>query len=158
MSLEHSETSSAGPRSPSTTDDSQIRSLSIDILDGDHHDLFTRAITRILFTEVAELAYAQIIDGLPLTRVIYESRGGKLPKGHPLHSAHQELCPGMLDKVRQFREEFAPEILSIDSRVSWKLPRVVFLLGELTFLLDSCSLRTKLPLRGRGHSISDSLS
>ncbi|KAM6535529.1 hypothetical protein FALCPG4_005085 [Fusarium falciforme] len=117
MSLEHSETSSAGPQSPSITDDSQIRSLSIDILDGDHHDLFTRAITRILSTEVAELTYAQIIDGLPLTRVIYESRGGKLPKGHPLHSAHQELCRGMLDKVRQFREEFAPEILSIDSRL-----------------------------------------
>ncbi|KAL6361371.1 hypothetical protein LRP88_04839 [Fusarium phalaenopsidis] len=112
MSLEPSETSSAGAQSPSITDDSQIRSLSIDILDGDHYDLFTRAITRILSTEIAELTYAQVIDGLPLTQVIYESRGGKLPKGHPLHSAHQELCPGMLDKTRQFREEFEPEILT----------------------------------------------
>lgn len=129
MAPKKSESSSAG------ADDAQIRQLSINMLDGDHHDLFTRAISRVLSTEIAEQTYAQIIDGLPLTGVIYESGGGSLPRDHPLHDVHHELCPGVLDKTRQFREEFDPQILSIDSRVSWSLPSDVCLFGKLTFCI-----------------------
>lgn len=43
--------------------------------DGQHLDIFIRAVTNILNTELAELTYAQIIDGLPLEEVVLDSGG-----------------------------------------------------------------------------------
>lgn len=99
------------------TDDVQFKRLSIDSLDDNHAELFTRAITRVLSTEIAEITYAQIIDGLPLSHVVNDTEGGGPPDGHPINKCHQELCPGVLVKTRQFREDFDPQILEFDSRV-----------------------------------------
>jgi hypothetical protein len=79
--------------------------------------LLVRAITRILSTDIAEETYAQIIDGLPISDVAFDRRV-QFHKHHPiLHQAHEELCPGMLDKAREFRDGFRPDILTFDSQV-----------------------------------------
>ena len=91
------------------------RQLSIaDLGNGEHRRLLVGAIARVLSTDLAEMTYAQIIDGLPAgdeARVAFYG-------SHPIHHAHNELCPGMLDKAREFRDAFQPEILVFDSQVS----------------------------------------
>lgn len=94
----------------------ESRKLSITDLDGEHRQLLVRAITRVLSTPLAEITYAQIIDGLPIADVAYESRDQPYD-GHPMEHAHEELCPGMLDKAREFRDDFRPEVLKFDSKV-----------------------------------------
>ena len=37
---------------------------------------------------------------------------------HPIYEAHEELCPGMMDKTRNFRNEFQLETLHFDAEVS----------------------------------------
>ncbi|KAJ4259710.1 hypothetical protein NW762_007641 [Fusarium torreyae] len=95
----------------------KFKQLSIDVLETAHRELFGRAITRILSTEISETTYAQIIDGLPLSDVAYDSAGGGPPDGHPIEHVHQDFCPGVLEKTRKFRQEFDPEILRFDSRL-----------------------------------------
>jgi hypothetical protein len=94
----------------------ESRQLSITDLDGEHRQLLVRAITRVLSTPLAEITYAQIIDGLPIADVAYESRDQPYD-GHPMEHAHEELCPGMLEKAREFRDGFQPEILTFNSEV-----------------------------------------
>jgi hypothetical protein len=57
----------------------------------------------VLATELAETTYAQIIDGLPIGDVAYDTRVPPYP-GYVISYAHEELCPGMLDKAREFRD------------------------------------------------------
>ncbi|KAJ3544308.1 hypothetical protein NM208_g3122 [Fusarium decemcellulare] len=105
------------PEPSDSMGDAEFRQLSIDVLDGAHRDIFTRAITRILDTEIAEITYAQIIDGLPLALVAYDSRGGGPYRGHPIYNVHKELCSGIVDKTREFRRNFDARILKFDSRL-----------------------------------------
>lgn len=95
----------------------ESRQLSIADLDGEHRQLLVRAIAAILSSELAEITYAQIIDGLPIGDVAYDSRRQPYD-GHPIDHAHEELCPGMLDKAREFRDGFQPEVLTFNSQVS----------------------------------------
>jgi hypothetical protein len=97
--------------------ESEPRYLSIADLDGEHREILGRAITRILSTELAEITYAQIIDGLPIADVAFDRRA-HFCAGHPMDNFHEELCPGMLDRVREFRDGFRPEILTFNSLVS----------------------------------------
>ncbi|KAK4099869.1 hypothetical protein N658DRAFT_487252 [Parathielavia hyrcaniae] len=90
--------------------------LSLADLDGQHRQLLVRAITRILYTELAETTYAQIIDGLPIGDVAWDRRVQFITE-HPITAdAHEELCPGMLDKAREFRDTFQPDILTFDAQ------------------------------------------
>ena len=68
-------------------------------LSGQHLGIFKQAIANMLATNIAEETYAQIIDGLPLTRVAQDSGNGGLPPDHPIHEEHSELCSGVLDKL-----------------------------------------------------------
>jgi hypothetical protein len=90
--------------------------LSFADLDGEHRRLLERAIARILSTDLAEMTYAQIIDGLPTGDVAYESYNPPYDN-HPIDSAHDELCPGMLDKARQFRADFQPDVLMFNAKL-----------------------------------------
>jgi hypothetical protein len=63
--------------------DAEFKKISIESLDGQHRDIFTRAVTNVLSTDIAVLTYAQIIDGLPLTDVAQDTSGGGLPDMHP---------------------------------------------------------------------------
>jgi hypothetical protein len=95
----------------------QFQQLNIDALDEAHREILTRAISRVLSTDIALITFAQIIDGLPLDSVANDSSsGGPLPE-HPVQD-HTELCPGVLEKTHEFHRGFRPEILSFESRVS----------------------------------------
>ncbi len=91
--------------------------LSLADLDGDHRRLLDRAISRILSTEIAEITYAQIIDGLPTGRVVRDHRSQPHTK-HPIWHAYWELWPGMLEKARAFSHDLRPETLRFSSKVS----------------------------------------
>ncbi|KAF4952559.1 hypothetical protein FGADI_6630 [Fusarium gaditjirri] len=94
-----------------------LRQFTVDVLDEAHRDIVTSAVARILGTEITETTYAQIIDGLPLGEVAFESRGGMPHRDHPINHCHDELCAGILQKAREFRERFDPHVLKFDSRL-----------------------------------------
>ncbi|KND89038.1 hypothetical protein TOPH_06332 [Tolypocladium ophioglossoides CBS 100239] len=99
--------------------DARFNKLSLDCLPGRHRDVFSRALSNVLYTEIAELTYAQIVDGLPLSSVQKDAYdfGLYLPGRHPLHDRHTELCPGVLERTRQIHREFSIESLECDSRL-----------------------------------------
>lgn len=85
-------------------------------LDAEHRSVFAQAISTVLNTDLAELTFAQIIDGVPLPSVFTDNQYGGLDIDHPLHR-HTELCPGVLEKAREYRDAFNPDELSFSSRV-----------------------------------------
>ncbi|KAI8292453.1 hypothetical protein K4K60_006014 [Colletotrichum sp. SAR11_57] len=101
------------------SDASTTHRISIDVGlgDGDHRDTFTRALWNVLGTEVAEITFAQIVDGLPLAEVAQDSGNGSLLNEHPIHDLHQQLCPGVIEKTHEFRDKFDPGTIQIDSKL-----------------------------------------
>jgi hypothetical protein len=95
----------------------QFQHLNIDALDGAHQESLTRAIFRVLSTDIVQITFAQIIDGLPLSSVARDCSSGGPLQEHPVRD-NNELCPGVLDKTQEFYRGFRPEILQFDSRVS----------------------------------------
>ncbi|KAK0384085.1 hypothetical protein NLU13_8174 [Sarocladium strictum] len=75
-----------------------------------HRQTIVRAITSVLATDLALWTYAQIIDGLPLSNIAWDTRGSRLVPWHPINS-HETLCPGALEKAKSFRDEFDPNSL-----------------------------------------------
>ncbi len=111
----------SNPPADSLGEAAAARQLSLDDLEGEHRQLLVRAIARILSTELAKMTYAQVIDGLPTGDVAYDAIVAP-HNGHPIDHAHDQLCPGMLEKAREFRDGFQPEILFFDSQVSLTQP------------------------------------
>ncbi|KAK4246585.1 hypothetical protein C7999DRAFT_42006 [Corynascus novoguineensis] len=73
------------------------------MLDPEHCKTLTHALDNVLSTDLAEIIYAQLIDG----------RGIWLYKGHPLLN-HGNLCKGALERARTFRDGFDPAVLRLD--------------------------------------------
>jgi hypothetical protein len=94
------------------------KKVSINSLQDEHRIIFTRAISRVLATDIAEVTFAQIIDGLPLASVAEDTAGAMLPDRHPLQRTHSEFCPGVLERTQEFRTEFDAGFLQFDARVS----------------------------------------
>ncbi|KAI9164071.1 hypothetical protein HJFPF1_05707 [Paramyrothecium foliicola] len=63
-----------------------------------------------------ELAKPDIIDGLPLADVVADSRKTVYAQ-HPINSTHKQLCSGVEQKTREFREKFRLADVQFDSRV-----------------------------------------
>jgi hypothetical protein len=82
--------------------------------------VFCRAISNLLSTELVLFTFAQIIDGLPTADVAWDRRYPDLHGEHPIEQ-HEDICPGVLDRARQFRRDFDPSILSFDPKVSLAL-------------------------------------
>lgn len=95
----------------------RFRKASINILDKPHRDTVAFAISRVLFTKIAETTYAQIVNGLPLLEVLKDVYGDLICPDHPIYQ-HTQLKDSILDKVRRFRDEFDPNILQFDVLVS----------------------------------------
>ncbi|PNP78175.1 hypothetical protein FNYG_08492 [Fusarium nygamai] len=75
--------------------------------------MLERAVRNVLSTEVAELVYAQILDGLPTENSLRDS--SDFVKDHPVHSLHHtDICPGYADKAREFRNKFDLSQLQLD--------------------------------------------
>lgn len=97
--------------------DTETRKLTVNDLGQQHRDVFTRALFNVLVTPASEKTFAQIIDGAPLSQIVLDARNGVYPPTHPIRVHHIELCPGVLDQVRQSRSTFDPSDLVFNARV-----------------------------------------
>ncbi|KAK5662340.1 hypothetical protein OQA88_8249 [Cercophora sp. LCS_1] len=96
----------------------------IDALDAEHSNALRTALSRILSAEVTELAFAELLDGLPATASFREFHGNYQGSSHPAFLLnHTELCPGVIERVRSARDKldlatlnFAPDLLSAFQR------------------------------------------
>jgi hypothetical protein len=87
----------------------------IDVLETEHQKAFVQSLMRVLETDVAERAFAEIIDGLPTIDSYQDFHWPQ--EGHPA-TQHLELCPGMIEKARQLRSDFPATSLSFQLPVS----------------------------------------
>ncbi|KAH7176977.1 hypothetical protein EDB81DRAFT_707743 [Dactylonectria macrodidyma] len=81
-----------------------------------HRSVLDRAIKNVLSTELAQFTYAQIIDGLPTGDVSWDRRYCGVFGEHPIDSEHEELCPGAIEKAREYYEQWNSEILTFDPK------------------------------------------
>ena len=82
----------------------------------EHRRVLFRAVSNVLSTDLALFTFAQIIDGLPTADVAWDRRYSHLVGAHPIEE-HADICPGVLDRARQFRADFDPYILSFSPQV-----------------------------------------
>lgn len=90
--------------------DANVRKLSVSSLSDPHRDIFEKALRRILSTDVAELTFAQIADGLPIAAVAKDSFL-QVQHPHPLYKLHQEVCAGAVRKVKELRDNLHFDVL-----------------------------------------------
>lgn len=102
-----------------------------------HHRLvLDRAIKNVLSTELAQFTYAQIIDGLPTGDVSWDCRYCGAFGEHPIDSEHEKLCPGALEKAREYYEQWNSEILMFEAKVSLLQFFYVYVLMLMRFRLS----------------------
>jgi hypothetical protein len=88
----------------------------LDVLDSEYRNMLERAVRNVLSTEVTDLVYAQILDGLPAKKSLRES--SDYINDHPVQSLrHAEICPGYEDKAREVRNQFDLSQLQLDFKV-----------------------------------------
>lgn len=74
-------------------------------LDDGHASIFMRALSRLLATELAELTFAQIVDGLPTKASFHDFHLYFNKTNHPVFALdHAEICPGVVEKTSQLRD------------------------------------------------------
>lgn len=112
----------------------EARKETVAYLGRQHRDIFTRALSNVLSTKAAELAFAEIIDGAPLSQTANEVRNRILPLDHPVRSQHTELCPGVLEKATDIRTTLDVQVLQFDFQVCMAL---LSRIHTTTFLSDA---------------------
>ncbi|KAJ3546675.1 hypothetical protein NM208_g1890 [Fusarium decemcellulare] len=85
-------------------------------LTSDHLDALSTAVESVLSTEIAEITYAQILDGLPMIDVFRDRYSSGLDIRHPLYE-HTSLCPGVLERMRKYGAEFDAQSLNYDDKL-----------------------------------------
>lgn len=91
------------------------------VLDDSHQRAFERVMKNILSAPIAEETFAQIVDGLPLRSVAIGMQNHRVSRGDPVEN-HEEMCPGAIEKTREFRKGFDAMRLEIVSAVSDRIP------------------------------------
>ena len=100
----------------------QIRRETMDSLPEAHRDALVHALQNILSTDIAEVTYAQILDGVPLAEVANDRYSPHfVDRRHPVQR-HTTLCPGVIEQTNAFLSSFDPRILKFDSRVRARTP------------------------------------
>ncbi|KAH6624779.1 hypothetical protein B0J18DRAFT_449986 [Chaetomium sp. MPI-SDFR-AT-0129] len=90
--------------------------VAIEVLDLDHYHPLTRVLSNVLSTDLAQVTYAQLIDGIPMVGTAWDMRAYLLFKDHPL-VAHDKLCEGAMERAQVFCSTFNPVMLQFDSLV-----------------------------------------
>ncbi|KAI0403869.1 hypothetical protein F4802DRAFT_569688 [Xylaria palmicola] len=90
--------------------------ISIDLLDSDHYEALTIAVRRVLDTDLALETCAQIIDGLPLSKVAWDRYGDRLDRRHPI-SRHVELCAEAFEVAKSMREHIDMNMFSFETNL-----------------------------------------
>ncbi|AEO58342.1 hypothetical protein MYCTH_80161 [Thermothelomyces thermophilus ATCC 42464] len=97
-----------------------------------HRDVFERALRRVLSTELAQVTYAQIIDGFPLVEVAGDMAGWGIDREHPVfRDNHDKLCPGAWERMAEFHSSFSIDVLSMDEKLLHSY--VTAAIGSLAF-------------------------
>lgn len=81
-----------------------------------HRSTLKRAISNVLSTELSIFTFAQIIDGLPTADVAWDRRYPGLHYNNPVDE-HEEVCPGCVEKAREFYQDWDPAILKFNPKV-----------------------------------------
>ncbi|KAK4444017.1 hypothetical protein QBC34DRAFT_488060 [Podospora aff. communis PSN243] len=116
----------------------------LDSLDDEHASIFRAALTRLLGTELAEHTFAEIVDGLPTKASFSAFHRYFNTTNHPVFALdHTELCPGVIEKTRQIRDEFDPMSLTFKTELLSAFQRALpstqrFELRLLEMLADAC--------------------
>lgn len=87
------------------------------VLDDAHQRALEHAVMSILSTPIAEETFAQIVDGLPLRSVALGAQNHRVLRGDPVDN-HPEMCPGALEKAREFQTILNVRGLEVASAVS----------------------------------------
>jgi hypothetical protein len=83
-----------------------------------HRDVFDRALQKVLATDLAQITYAQIIDGFPIVSVAKDMRWAHIDHEHPVFAnKHDKVCPGAWEKMEEFHSSFSVDVLSMNERV-----------------------------------------
>lgn len=104
-----------------------LKTKYLNLLDQVHRRALAQAVRNILATELAETAYAQILDGLTTEQSLMDSYTFQ-ENDHPVVALNNvDICPGFVDKPRQFRSDFDPSQLRYQPRVGetgpqWRFP------------------------------------
>lgn len=89
----------------------------LDVLDETHRRALNRAVGNVLRTEVAELTYAQILDGLPTVKSVTDSY--PYLKDHPVYTInHVDICPGFVELARDHRSVFTMHNMDFNTKVT----------------------------------------
>lgn len=92
-------------------------SRQISTLSTGHRAILVRAVENICNTDAARMTYAQILDGVPIVPLLDGGNPGyTLPMSHPSRKEHQQLCPGVLERLDKFRADFNIEALPLDAK------------------------------------------
>ncbi|KAL1883252.1 hypothetical protein Daus18300_000310 [Diaporthe australafricana] len=86
-----------------------------DLGDGEHLAVFTRALSNVTSTDIARSTYAQIVDGLPLKKILIQMPN-RPERGHSVYG-HTELCDGVLDRISHSQESFDLQVLQFKSHL-----------------------------------------
>jgi hypothetical protein len=108
-----------GTRWPQSFKD--VSHATIESLPAEHRDIFVHALKNVLSTELAEVTYAQILDGAPIADVAIDRYSSHLiDPDHPVRS-HKTLCAGVLEKARRFRSVLDTTAIPFQSQVNLAL-------------------------------------
>jgi hypothetical protein len=98
--------------------------MNVSVLDPEHAESFKQALDRLLSTDVAEVTYSEIVDGLPTIDSFFDFHFEPEHEGHPVLALdHASLCPGVVERTREFREQFDALQLTLPSAVSFAVYR-----------------------------------
>lgn len=94
-----------------------LHRITLENLTTDHLNIFLRALSRVLGSELAIDTFAQIVDGLPIADVAWDKRHpGIFGDDHPIE-AHASLCPGVKDKTSACLERYDLRSLVFDPKL-----------------------------------------
>ena len=110
--LEHPESEEAHPSSPEQATPPNFASImmfnygsltlesgTLDFLDDVHRRVLEQAVRNILATELAESAYAQILDGLPTEQSLMDSYTFQENDHLVFVINHLEICSGFVERL-----------------------------------------------------------
>lgn len=86
------------------------------LLDPDHFQVFTDALSNILSLDIARETIAQLFDGIPTWSVLLESESIRNTVNAPVRK-HAVLCDGALESADAFIAAFDPVALQFDPSV-----------------------------------------
>ncbi|KAG8162147.1 hypothetical protein KVR01_007912 [Diaporthe batatas] len=91
--------------------------ITLENLTTDQLDIFHRALSRTLGSELAIETFAQIVDGLPTADIAWDKRYPFIfGDTHPIE-AHVTICPGVEEKTRTYLQQYDLHSLLFDPQV-----------------------------------------